>query len=1294
MASPDQPNQHPDEGSDHNADVSSQAQQYLQIPPSKPKRGNSSKSNNTATSRVPSSSDTARPSSSRDDSSMYESSDDDKKDDPPPDYTSNPSVRSQNNPSDDEHSSSTSEVSMSQLLHSEYEEAPFAFPIPLLQKFVDPKSTAPLHAVHGLPGLFKGFRVDPHNGVSTSEIHYSDKLSMRDVLDDNLDPMMDLHLENTSSAENHESSELPDNCDRIQYYGANKLPEQGSKGLIRLMLEAFKDKVLILLSIAAVISLALGLYQTFGQPPSVDPITGKPEPRVEWVEGVAIIVAILIVVTVGGVNDWQKELQFKKLNAKVANFDVQVLRDGSVQSISVFKVLAGDILFVEAGNVVPVDGVLIESNNLVLDESAMTGETDATKKVDANVALSRTNPDTDYDKKADPYLISGTTVLEGNGKLFVTTVGVNSFNGRTSMAMRTEGQVTPLQLRLSRVADAIAKLGGAASLLLFVILLIEFLAHIKQNSNSSKTKGQEFLQILIVSVTLLVVAVPEGLPLAVTLALAFATNRMQRDNNLVRHLQACETMGTATNICSDKTGTLTQNRMTVVAGGYGTDLVFFNSNEAIPSGMDNNSDKSKFEEAESSAHAIKGLSSELKEVMLYSIAINSTCRQILDHDSEKPEFIGSKTETALLDMAVNDFELKDVDKMRNRTEIVQFFSFSSDRKASGVIYKHEDEYYFVVKGMPEKVLQQSSKVISGTSLDEVQELEPKRDYFNQMITGYAKRSLRTLGFCYRKFSSWPPEGIKMMNEDNHNPFNWDDVFQDMTFLSFFGIMDPLRPDIPVAVKVCQGAGVVIRMVTGDNIVTAKSIASQCGIITEDGITMEGPEFRSLSEERRLEILPKLDVLARSSPLDKQLLIEGLQKLGNVVAVTGDGTNDAPALKKANVGFSMGRSGTEVAKEASDIILMDDNFSSIVKAIAWGRTVNDAVKKFLQFQITVNITAVFLTIISAVAASDQTSVLTAVQLLWVNLIMDTLAALALATDPPMPEVLNRSPEDPKASLFSFNMWKMIIGQSIYQLAVTLVLHFAGNQLFHYSDRSNDMKTIVFNTFVWLQLFNELNNRRLDNKLNIFERITHNYLFVGIFLVVAGIQVVIIFFGGAAFSVTRIDGKGWAISIIFGVIAIPLGALIRCIPNAFLRKVLPLKLIEKVLSWVMHPRFRARGTHDNDDLETNRLIPFEPSSPNEVIDSIRDSLSFVQKIRGGRIRNLLGSKFDKQMNALPERVRPRVKRRFLEMRSPSAASNTSVALMVPISTLFSEASGRLGGQDIWTNNEQQNYGKTAK
>lgn len=1261
--------------------------QFLGVPSSNyNQRENSSRSGSSTISREPSSSGTMYPMASRD--SMKESYDKNKG--TPPDYTSYVS----HSDAEPEQASSKSSTSIEDLLHTEYDDAPFAFSIPLLQRLQDPKNTSLLHAIHGLKGLCKGLKVDPSTGISTHEPHYADKLQMSDILNDDSNPKLVVHLDRIRSQDNNPEAKVSHDSDRVKYYGKNVLPEHDSKGLIRLMLEAFKDKVLILLSIAAVVSLALGLYQTFGQPPTLDPITGKPEPRVEWVEGVAIMAAIVIVVTVGGVNDWQKELQFKKLNAKVSNFDVQVLRDGAVHSTSVFDLVVGDVLFVEAGDVVPVDGVLIESNNLVLDESAMTGETDNIKKVDANTAIERTSPDVEYRKNADPYLISGTTILEGNGKLLVTAVGVNSFNGRTTMAMRTEGQATPLQLRLSRVADAIAKLGGAASALLFIVLLIEFLVRLKSNDSSSKNKGQEFLQILIVSVTLLVVAVPEGLPLAVTLALAFATNRMQKDNNLVRHLQACETMGTATNICSDKTGTLTQNRMTVVAGGFGTDVLFFDHNDETPTNVDQGSDSSKFEDAGASAFAFKRLSPELRDLTLYSIAVNSTCRQLFEDNSDTPRFIGSKTETALLDMSVKELGLTNVDSVRSSVDIKQFFSFSSDRKASGAIFEYKDKYYFVVKGMPERVLQQSTSVITNGSLDEVEDMHSHADYFKEMITGYAKRSLRTLGLCYRVFDSWPPKDIPTNDEDSSNPLKWEDAFTDMTFLGFFGIMDPIRPDVPLAVKVCQGAGVTVRMVTGDNIVTAKAIASQCGIYTEDGISMEGPEFRSLSDEKRLEILPKLDVLARSSPLDKQLLIEGLQKLGNVVAVTGDGTNDAPALKKANVGFSMGKSGTEVAKEASDIILMDDNFSSIVKAIAWGRTVNDAVKKFLQFQITVNITAVFLTIISAVASTDQSSVLTAVQLLWVNLIMDTLAALALATDPPTPEVLKRKPEKPGASLFTFDMWKMIICQSMYQLAVTLVLHFAGNSIFHYPSNTADMNTIVFNTFVWLQLFNEINNRRLDNKLNIFERINHNFLFIAIFVIVAGIQVIIVFFGGAAFSVKRIDGKGWAISIVFGVISIPLGALIRCVPNSFLRKVLPVRTIDTVFSWILNPRFRSKRRSTDHDVESLSLIPYEPTSPNEVIDSIRHSLGFVQRIRGGRIRHLLNnSKFDKQMEALPERLRPRVKQRFMKIRSPSVSSATSVALMIPISTLVSEASGRLGGHDIWISHNRQALDKKS-
>ena len=325
--------------------------------------------------------------------------------------------------------------------------------------------------------------------------------------------------------------------------------------------------------------------------------------------------------------------------------------------------------------------------------------------------------------------------------------------------------------------------------------------------------------------------------------------------------------------------------------------------------------------------------------------------------------------------------------------------------------------------------------------------------------------------------------------------------QQLVLISITGIEDPLRDGVRDAVTKCHRAGVTVKMCTGDNVLTARSIATQCGIFTKGGIIMEGPVFRRLNQQDRMEIVPRLQVLARSSPEDKKILVETLKKIGEIVSVTGDGTNDGPALKTANVGFSMGIAGTEVAKEASDIILMDDNFSSIVKAIMWGRCVNDAVRKFLQFQISTNITAVVITAVSAISSLEETSVLSAVQLLWINIIMDTFAALALATDPASEKLLDRKPDKKNAPLFSVDMYKMILLQSVYQIIIILIFHFRGLQILGFeSTTENDsiVQTLVFNAFVFAQIFNSVNCRRLDNKLNIFEGITHNFYFIGITL----------------------------------------------------------------------------------------------------------------------------------------------------------------------------------------------------
>lgn len=546
---------------------------------------------------------------------------------------------------------------------------------------------------------------------------------------------------------------------------------------------------------------------------------------------------------------------------------------------------------------------------------------------------------------------------------------------------------------------------------------------------------------------------------------------MLKDNNLVRVLAACETMGNATTVCSDKTGTLTQNKMTVVAGAFGSSFSF----EKSP--------KEEEEDVVAIANVPSHVSKPALDLINQSIAVNSTAFEG-ENEKGEPCFVGNKTETALLQFS-RDLHAEHYGKLRSLWPIEQLYPFSSERKAMATVMQYPHPitkkvmYRVHVKGASEIILNLCSFVLS---LDMQQDDEPvatadltseDRVRIEQTIQNYAKRSLRTIGIAYRDFEEWPPKGASGVSEDsNDDQVPYEDLVHDksLTFIGVVGIEDPLREGVPEAVQACQRAGVFVRMVTGDNLVTAKSIAKQCGIYTPGGVVMEGPAFRKLTLAEMDAILPRLQVLARSSPEDKRILVSRLRELGDIVAVTGDGTNDGPALKMADVGFSMGIAGTEVAKEASSIILMDDNFSSIVKAIMWGRCVNDAVKKFLQFQLTVNITAVMLTFISAVASSDQKSVLTAVQLLWVNLIMDTFAALALATDPPTLELLARNPEPRNAPLITFRMWKMIIGQAIFQVVVTLVLLYSS--VLNYPSDSVVLQTVVFNTFVFCQIFNEI------------------------------------------------------------------------------------------------------------------------------------------------------------------------------------------------------------------------------
>ncbi|KAH9446328.1 hypothetical protein Pst134EA_030249 [Puccinia striiformis f. sp. tritici] len=859
-------------------------------------------------------------------------------------------------------------------------------------------------------------------------------------------------------------------------FGLNVLPEKSTKSIFELIWAALQDKVLIILIIAAIISLALGLYTTFGTPPkSYTDSNGRTitEPQVDWVEGVAILVAVAIVTLVGSVNDYQRTT-IQETECEERRQINKVIRQGQEQILQIGEILVGDILLINAGDLLPADGIFLEGYEVKCDESSVTGESDLIRKVNYDQALQLAiskSGSTDGQLtqevvlgKSDCFMVSGSKVVEGYGRYLVTAVGPNSFYGKIMISLQGDTESTPLQTKLNSLAELIAKLGATAGLILFVALMIRFFVQLKtQADRTASEKAQSFIQVLIISVTVVVVAVPEGLPLAVTLALAFATRRMTQMNLLVRVLSSCEIMANATVVCTDKTGTLTQNKMTIVAGSIGVHCKFaadleqnerrVNVDEKSPdplvssfteSAQNGNPQISITDESLSptqtanqnlrldfsvdQAKIQQHLTPALINLFNESIAINSTAFEAKTGGGEL-EFIGSKTETALLSFA-KEQGWSDYHQVRQGAEIVQMIPFSSSRKAMGVVVKLPGTggYRLYLKGASEVLTKLTSHYVcvegpsSSTSEAEASKSDggdvtsapfdlDTRENVSRTIMFYANQSLRTIALCYRDFESWSPNMLapgKDRTDQNSQDgeISFDELIngQGLTLLAVVAIEDPLRPGVTEAVANCARAGVAVKMVTGDNIITAKSIALQCGIYTPGGIIMEGPIFRQLSKQEMLEVVPRLQVLARSSPEDKKRLVDYLKFIGETCAVTGDGTNDGPALKAAHVGFSMGISGTEVAKEVSDIILMDDNFSSIVSAIMWGRCVNDSVKKFLQFQLSVNITAVLITFITSIASDSETSILTAVQLLWVNLIMDTFAALALATDPATRESL--------------------------------------------------------------------------------------------------------------------------------------------------------------------------------------------------------------------------------------------------------------------------------------------------
>ncbi|XP_056108517.1 plasma membrane calcium-transporting ATPase 2 isoform X5 [Rhinichthys klamathensis goyatoka] len=970
---------------------------------------------------------------------------------------------------------------------------------------------------------------------------------------------------------------------RKEVFGQNLIPPKKPKTFLQLVWEALQDVTLIILEIAAMISLGLSFYQPPGEgSESCGTATAGAEDEGEaeagWIEGAAILLSVVCVVLVTAFNDWSKEKQFRGLQSRIEQEQkFQVVRGGQVIQLPVADIVVGDIAQIKYGDLLPADGVLIQGNDLKIDESSLTGESDHVRKA--------------ADK--DPMLLSGTHVMEGSGRMVVMAVGVNSQtgiiftllgaggeeeekkekkvkkqDGAAAMEMQplksAEGGETDekekkkanvskkeksvLQGKLTKLAVQIGKAGLVMSAITVIILVLYFaidnfvLQKRPWLPECTPVYIQYFVKFFIIGVTVLVVAVPEGLPLAVTISLAYSVKKMMKDNNLVRHLDACETMGNATAICSDKTGTLTTNRMTAVQCFVG-DFHY----KTIP---------------EPSSIPAKTL-----ETLVNAISLNSAyTTKILPADKEGglPKQVGNKTECGLLGLVL---DLKrDYQTVRNQIpeeKLYKVYTFNSSRKSMSTVIKLPDgNFRMYSKGASEIILKKCALILNEVGETRVFRPRDRDEMVKKIIEPMACDGLRTICVAYRDFSGDPEP-------------NWEDennILTDLTAICVVGIEDPVRPEVPDAILKCQRAGITVRMVTGDNINTARAIAIKCGIIQpgEDFLCIDGKEFNrrirnekgEVEQERIDKVWPKLRVLARSSPTDKHTLVKGiidstLVEQRQVVAVTGDGTNDGPALKKADVGFAMGIAGTDVAKEASDIILTDDNFSSIVKAVMWGRNVYDSISKFLQFQLTVNVVAVIVAFTGACITQD--SPLKAVQMLWVNLIMDTFASLALATEPPTESLLRRKPYGRNKPLISSTMTKNILGHGVYQLTIIFTLLFAGEQIFDIDSGRHaplhsppsEHYTIIFNTFVMMQLFNEINARKIHGERNVFEGIFRNPIFCSIVLGTFAIQIVIIQFGGKPFSCSPLDLEKWMWCVFLGLGELVWGQVISTIPNSKLR-----------------------------------------------------------------------------------------------------------------------------------------------
>lgn len=774
-------------------------------------------------------------------------------------------------------------------------------------------------------------------------------------------------------------------------YGTNSFVRQSHESLAKRIWDASTEPMLVMLIFAAIITLAVNITRYF---------TGG---EYNFLECVGIFAAIALSVVITIITEGKSAKAFEALNKINEDTLIKVIRNGEPQLIAQKEIVVGDIIMIETGDKIVADGRLFSSNDLSVDESALTGESLPVKK-DAEFVCQKSTP---VAERAN-MLYSGCFVSAGNGQMLVTGVGNDTEFGQIAQELSSiEKTTTPLQEKLDKLGKQITVLGASAAAIVFAIEVLQFVMNGQLNLD---TVSDAF----ITSIVLIVAAVPEGLPTIVAVSLALNIIKMSKENALVKKMIACETIGCVNIICSDKTGTLTENRMTVQKIYTGGELI----------------DPEQLKD----------------EMLLKNYCINSNAN--ISEEDGSWSFIGNPTEGSLLAAAAKAGV--DYQELRQAADIVRVFPFSSQNKDMSTIVRENGKEILYVKGNPEKII----SLCTGISEEE------KEKNFH-LMEEFQNKAGRLLAFAHKEL------------EGQYNDEEQDEVEQGLIYDGFVVISDPLSPDVYESIRNCRSAGIEVKMLTGDNIRTARAIANELHMLDDDHIAVEAADIEKLTDEELKEALKKIQVIARSTPLVKMRVVKLLKEQGNVVAVTGDGINDAPAIKHADVGIAMGIAGTDVTKEASDMVLLDDSFSTIIKAVQWGRGIYENFKRFIQFQLTVNVSSVVVVICSILAGFSAP--FTALELLWINIIMDGPPALTLGLEPIRPDLLKHKPTRRNENIISKKMLLRIFVNGIFISVIFMLQHFKN----FLGAAPEEEATVLFTLFVLFQLFNAFNCRELDD-----------------------------------------------------------------------------------------------------------------------------------------------------------------------------------------------------------------------